>query len=595
MPVLQSQFPVVSPLATETALRSAGHRAVCVHALRLLLILALIATLRTGEAQRRRAAIAAAQTVERLPQSLLQQWYGTAAVEQRLIENGRVMQILDQEGSLLGRVVETFPEAAAVRGYRGSSHLIVGLDSQARIVGVHLVSSQDTQDHVAAIHQSPTFFAQFQGRTVDQLYDSFDGVSGATLTALAIRDSVAMRLGVKLPASSRFPAPITLAEASQIFPEAKQLVEIPGTGAESVVKDSLGEITGTVARTGVLEDQISGYQGPTELLLGFDTTGKLKAIEVRQSFDNQPYVSYLDDEPWYWEPFLGQTWQELASLDWEELRIEGVSGATMTSVAAAEVVLSAAGKRIEEINRAAPSSPAIAVRWSAKDAWTAVIVGATFLLTARWLPGPLRRIRGRKAWRPIWQWVVIIGFGFLTGNVLSLALLISSSVGGLAWTLAPGISLVVLVALAASLFSKTPFYCSHLCPHGALQQQIKHLSPSGWRLELPGWLRKTLLTIPVSLFVLAYWVTLIGWDWNLAAWEPFDAYLWWVGAGGSIGLFVVSLLFCVVQPMGYCRYGCPTGWFLSYLRWNRQRGSWTRVDLVACVLLLTSWLWLLQV
>jgi hypothetical protein len=50
---------------------------------------------------------------------------------------------------------------------------------------------------------------------------------------------------------------------------------------------------------------------------------------------------------------------------------------------------------------------------------------------------------------------------------------------------------------------------------------------------------------------------------------------------------IVGLVASVFIPMAYCRYGCPTGALLEYLRRHRRGDRLTRTDFFAagCLLL----------
>ena len=55
---------------------------------------------------------------------------------------------------------------------------------------------------------------------------------------------------------------------------------------------------------------------------------------------------------------------------------------------------------------------------------------------------------------------------------------------------------------------------------------------------------------------------------DLAAIEPFDGFEFRVAGWATIVIFVVGLLVSLVSPMAYCRFGCPTGAVLNFLRFR---------------------------
>jgi polyferredoxin len=63
--------------------------------------------------------------------------------------------------------------------------------------------------------------------------------------------------------------------------------------------------------------------------------------------------------------------------------------------------------------------------------------------------------------------------------------------------------------------------------------------------------------------------------------EPFDAYLFPVAGWATITIALVGLAASLFVPMAYCRYGCPTGALLQFLRFNAASDRWSSRDWVA--------------
>jgi polyferredoxin len=194
----------------------------------------------------------------------------------------------------------------------------------------------------------------------------------------------------------------------------------------------------------------------------------------------------------------------------------------------------------------------------------------------------------KRMFRKIWLLAVIIVIGLWAGNLVSLALIAGWSVGGVAWQLAPGLAAIAMIAIAAPPLTGRNSYCNHLCPHGAVQQLIKPSRQSRRRFHparnVSRWLRR----IPALTLVAAYvaLVTIPGID--LSGWEPFNAYLFAIAGWASISVAAVSLLVASVLPMVYCRFGCPTGSLLDYLRRSATSDRLQLGDLVAICLLVLA-------
>ena len=72
---------------------------------------------------------------------------------------------------------------------------------------------------------------------------------------------------------------------------------------------------------------------------------------------------------------------------------------------------------------------------------------------------------------------------------------------------------------------------------------------------------------------------------NLAAIEPFDAYLFRVAGWATIAIAIGGLVASLFLPMAYCRFGCPTGSLLNYLRLHGRSDHLSLRDLAALALL----------
>ena len=225
-----------------------------------------------------------------------------------------------------------------------------------------LLQSTDTEEHVTAVKTEQTFFRQFEswawgGPAVNT---QIDAVSGATLTSMALAEGVLKRIGGERP-SLLFNQPITMQEIQDWFPDAVELDDESGEA-----RNSLGEVVGSVIRTGPLSDDLSGYQGPTEMLLKMSPIGIVEAIRIRTSFDNEPYVDYVRTEAGFWAIFEGKTLAELSAFDPQAAGVEGVSGATMTSLIVADTLVAAT----KEFQKARTSARTKTTSWLGPIRWT---------------------------------------------------------------------------------------------------------------------------------------------------------------------------------------------------------------------------------
>jgi NosR/NirI family nitrous oxide reductase transcriptional regulator len=565
------ELPQYRPSPTKTAEPRSRWRAYVVHALRLALLAIIVLLVRDQHV--RYQALQAARDAGDVTIEQLKGFFPTASrISDWDVRRGE-RHVLDADGKELGYFVQTSPASDEIVGYSGPTNVLIAFGSEDRVIGMQIMSSRDTREHVADVLKDRRFLESFNQLEWEQAAQKtdVDAVSGATLTSLAIVESVTHRLGGEKP-SLKFPEPIALDEVRIFFPEARALVRRQDRPAMLNVVDSQGRAVGAVFRTSPAADAVMGYQGPADALVALDADGKTLGVRLRKSYDNEPYIGYARDDAAFLSLFEGMAVADLAKLDPKEQEIEGVSGATMTSMALANGLPKGA-----EAALAPPVQPRdrrIVVAW--RDYGTVAVLSLALAMA-------FTRLRGRRSVRIGFQLLLVVYLGFLNGDILSQAQLVGWSQAGVPWRLAPGLALLTAAAIVVPAITKKQLYCHHVCPFGAAQQLIKQRLP--WQWNPPARLALVLRTIPFALLVLVVVVAMTQARVNLAGIEPFDAFVFWIAGGATLLVAGVGLLFAAVTPMAYCRFGCPTGMLLSYLRLNGQAERLGRRDLAAGLLL----------
>ena len=494
-------------------------------------------------------------------------------------DNPSTLQALDQNEKLLGRVTQTSPEGDSAIGFSGPTNVMVIWDQDQKVSSVSIRSSGDTVDHVDAIIEEPTFFDQFTGMTRKELAQSnkIETVSGATLTSLAIVDAISLRFGGEKQAS-RFPNPIQIEEVQEHIPAASQLIPSATHPSLLEILDINGTKLGQTGRSSPHADQIIGYQGPVDSLLVFDTNGSLTGMKIRSSFENEPYADYPNDDAYFASLFTGRSISQLADMNLTEEEVEGVSGATMTSMAMAEGIVKTATIWEQEklLNQEAKKS---FINWKARDYGSlAVILLAGFVAFNK---------RGKtKFFRVSLQVLLVCYLGLVNGDILSQALFAGWAQSGVPWERAPILALLTFAALLVPMTTGKAFYCHQLCPHGAAQQWMRKFRKNPGRL--PKKLDGILKFLPVGLLGLVVIFAFTASAREVAILEPFDAYVWEVAGGITIAIALLSLVASAFVPMAYCRYGCPTGAMLKLFEFGKNDQGWSRRDYFSFALLVLS-------
>ena len=106
--------------------------------------------------------------------------------------------------------------------------------------------------------------------------------------------------------------------------------------------------------------------------------------------------------------------------------------------------------------------------------------------------------------------------------------------------------------------------------------------------------RRALRLIPPVLLAWCIFVGMTAVGFSLVDIEPFDAYVYRVAGWATMMIAVLGLVAGLFVPMAYCRFGCPTGAMLEFLRFNAQSDRWSGRDWIAVGLTgMALGLWLL--
>lgn len=358
-------------------------------------------------------------------------------------------------------------------------------------------------------------------------------------------------------------SPIMVDEIRDLLPGAARLRPDSSARDGLFVLDRNERELGYVVRTQPQCQHIIGYCGVTDALVVLDRDWKIVGVRVHASEDTKDHVRDVVVDRKFLKKWNGLTWDAAADLDLKAAGIEGVSGATMTSMAIAESVKA----RLQANRGEIMAAPKFRVGW--RDVGIVIVLGCAALLAF----GPTQ---WRQRWRRPYQVALIVYLGFISGDLLAQALAVGWARGGVPWSTAPGLLLLAAAALLVPWTTRKPFYCQHVCPHGAAQELIGRWRPKRWQVRLPAGAVRGLELLPAALlcFVLVLGAMAVPFD--FAGLEPFDAYLVRSAGWATIAVAVVGLVASAFVPQAYCRFGCPTGALLNFVR---ARGETDRFSL----------------
>jgi NosR/NirI family nitrous oxide reductase transcriptional regulator len=377
--------------------------------------------------------------------------------------------------------------------------------------------------------------------------------------------------------------PIRIEEARAFFPAADRLSVDASERMGLWVLDRHGERIGYVLRTSPMSDKIVGYSGPTDTLVALTPDKqepKVVGIKVRYSSDTKQHVADVVADDGFMGTWNGKTWDEVAGTDPRAAGIEGVSGASLTSMCIANGIR----HRFEQSNQAATASEKAAhepIHFRGSDFGLAAVILVAMVFS-------FTHLRSKVWLRRSFQ-VVLIGYvGFINGQILAQSLLAGWASTAVPWRAAPGLALLAATALIVPWATRRQVYCSHICPHGAAQELIGRFTHRRMKRppKLPRAFEHGLRWLPPMLIALVLFVTMLHVPFDLAGIEPFDAYLIRNAGAATIAVAAAGLVAAAFVPMAYCRFGCPTGMVLAFVRSHGKADGFSRRDLAAGLMVL---------
>lgn len=371
--------------------------------------------------------------------------------------------------------------------------------------------------------------------------------------------------------------PIAAAEVRAFLPGTHRLVADPGPRAGLTVLDAAGGRIGYAVRTMPWSREITGYSGPTDALIVFDDRDRVLGVAFRHSYDTPSHVEDVRKDLLFMENWNGRTWDEIAAIrSLADANIYAVSGATRTS----ECLARSIGHRLRAaVSEAGPPVPPFTPRWQDGLLAGIVVLGGVFAF---------QKDPRVQRWRPWFHLAVFVTLGFLLGDLLAQSLLIGWAESGVPWRTAPGVVLLAAAAFLVPWTTKQPLYCTYLCPHGQAQRWLMKVVPARWTLKPHDAVKPLLRSLPVLLLAVVLLTTFLRLPLDLAGIEPFDAYLLRSAGAASLGVAVAGLLLSLVIPMAYCKYGCPTGLLLAFVRRHEGESRPGLRDAVAFAFLLLA-------
>ena len=332
------------------------------------------------------------------------------------------------------------------------------------------------------------------------------------------------------------------------FPEASFIVILDTSYFQ--INDARGNVLGSVLLSEPYSNDIKGYNGRTPLRISMDNDSRITNVIIMDNNETPGFLSRVEKSGFF-DSWNGLTAEEALAKD-----VDAVSGATYSSNGiqrSLKARLAVVARQEESISSKAN-----------KDWWKGVIVlmVVAMALVCFFIPGKTKTLR------LVTLLLSIAIIGFWRNALLSLTLFYSWLTSGFSLATQWVLIIMALLAIVLPLFTGKAFYCTYLCPMGALQE----LAGKCCRKKVN--MSKTLVTILLivrKLFLLTILILLtFGVIMDLAAFEPFGAFsiqnVWIVSIVFAVVILVISLFI----PRPWCRFLCPTGLLLDLVRKIRK-------------------------
>ena len=371
-------------------------------------------------------------------------------------------------------------------------------------------------------------------------------------------------------------APVELHEVKAILPRAESLSVDHSDRMGLFVLDENNQTIGYAIRTSPVSDEIIGYCGPSDTLVVFEQkTGKVAGLAIRSSGDTTSHVNDVRANQYFMDRWKEYAWDQIAGLDLERGEIEGVSGATMTSMGLAYAIRNRIRYSKQQEQSVTP------FRFAAKDAFLiSFTVGACLLTFTR-----LKRFH----WlRKFFKIAAFIYLGFVTGDLLAESLFAGWAKYSVPWRQLSGLVLLAGAAILVPWSSRRNIYCQTLCPHGTAQEFLGKIIPHQKKFKIKPDVKRALRWIPGLLLGLILVIIFLKLPVDLAELEAFDAYLLTSAGIASIAIAVSGLVASIFVPQAYCHYGCPTGTIFEFVRSHGRADHFGKSDFVAGLFLLLA-------
>lgn len=330
--------------------------------------------------------------------------------------------------------------------------------------------------------------------------------------------------------------------AKKIFAAAESFKKI-GDECFYDVFDKNSENIGRVLYAKPDENSVGGFGGNLRVVVGIDKSGNIAGIELGENYESVGFIERVRSEGFF------EKWNGKSVTDAAKAEVDTISGATMSTRAIKSMVA---------LNLSKYSGTDFQTKSTETEPlWLAVIV---FLLLAYSLFAFFFPQKTAK-FRIIHLIALAVVLGFIGGSALSFESFKNCLASG-SIALIPAV--ILALAVIIPIFLGKNFYCTFVCPFGAMQELFGRIPLP--KKELPAKFMKAAAVFKVLLLIVIYILMILKIVTDFTVIEPFSAFKF---DAAALPALVIAALFLIVSLFinrPWCRLICPTGTLLNMFR-----------------------------
>ncbi|MRT93801.1 4Fe-4S binding protein [Ancylomarina sp. 16SWW S1-10-2] len=284
-----------------------------------------------------------------------------------------------------------------------------------------------------------------------------------------------------------------------------------------------------------------GYGGRVPVITFVDVDNVICGIILGENYESDEYLADAVKKG-----ILTQ-WNGVARNQVMNTAVDAIAGATISSQAIIAGVQNSASEQLLSI----PFK-----FWTVENVVSLALL--MVLVFACFYPKKLMK------YRTILQILTVVVFGFWLGRLISFVQFINWLSGGFNWQIQFVMLIVIVLSIIIPIIFGKAFYCSWVCPFGAAQELCGKACSK--KLQITSKSARFLQLLRERLFIVLLLFLWTGYSFDLTLIEPFSAFSLTKLSYWSIGFASIFLIISIFIPKVWCRFFCPTGFILDWIR-----------------------------